>query len=52
LVRLHDPENFDFDEIVASGGAVDALVGLKRSGEVGSICHGSVTAMGGLASKP
>jgi len=37
LVHLHDPENFDFDEIVAPGGAVDALVGLKKSGEVGSI---------------
>ncbi len=37
LVHLHDPENFDFDEIVAPGGAVDALVGLKEAGEVGSI---------------
>ena len=37
LVHLHDPENFDFDEIVAPGGAVDALVGLKEAGQVGSI---------------
>ena len=37
LVHLHDPENFDFDEIAAPGGAVDALVALKESGEVGSI---------------
>src|SRR5664280_3377302 len=34
LVHLHDPENFDFDEIAAPGGAVDALVSLKESGEV------------------
>ncbi|MGH8825821.1 MAG: aldo/keto reductase [Jiangellaceae bacterium] len=37
LVHLHDPENFGFDEMVGPGGAVDALVGLKESGEVGSI---------------
>ena len=37
LVHLHDPEYFDFDEITAPGGAVDALVALKESGQVGSI---------------
>ncbi len=37
LVHLHDPENFDFAELTAPGGAVDALVGLKESGAVGSI---------------
>lgn len=37
LVHLHDPENFDFEEIARPGGAVDALVALKESGQVGSI---------------
>jgi len=37
LVHLHDPENFAFEELTAPGGAVDALVALKESGEVGSI---------------
>jgi len=37
LVHLHDPENFDFAELSAPGGAVDALVGLKESGVVGAI---------------
>jgi D-threo-aldose 1-dehydrogenase len=37
LVHLHDPENFAFEELSAPGGAVDALVGLKESGVVGSI---------------
>jgi D-threo-aldose 1-dehydrogenase len=37
LVHLHDPENFDFAELSAPGGAVDALVRLKESGVVGSI---------------
>ncbi len=37
LVHLHDPENFDFAELSAPGGAVDALVALKESGVVGSI---------------
>ncbi|OIQ86611.1 D-threo-aldose 1-dehydrogenase [mine drainage metagenome] len=37
LVHLHDPEAFDFDELTARGGAVDALVALKESGAVGSI---------------
>ena len=37
LVHLHDPESFDFDEITAPGGAVDALVALKESGQVGAI---------------
>ena len=37
LVHLHDPEHFEFAELTAPGGAVDALVGLKESGLVGSI---------------
>lgn len=37
LVHLHDPEYFDFEEITAPGGAVDALVALRDSGEIGSI---------------
>lgn len=37
LVHLHDPEAFDFTELTAPGGAVDALVALKESGAVGSI---------------
>jgi D-threo-aldose 1-dehydrogenase len=37
LVHLHDPENFDFAELSAPGGAVDALVALKESGVVGAI---------------
>jgi D-threo-aldose 1-dehydrogenase len=37
LVHLHDPEGFPFEEIAAPGGAVDALVALRDSGEVGSI---------------
>ncbi|GAA2725380.1 aldo/keto reductase [Cellulomonas aerilata] len=37
LVHLHDPENFDFTEISAPGGAVDALVELRESGVVGAI---------------
>jgi len=37
LVHLHDPENFAFEEMSAPGGAVEALVALRESGEVGSI---------------
>lgn len=37
LVHLHDPENFPFEEISRPGGAVDALVALRESGEVGAI---------------
>jgi len=37
LVHLHDPESHDFAELTAPGGAVDALVGLKEAGVVGSI---------------
>ena len=37
LVHLHDPENHEFDDVTAPGGAVDALVGLKESGVVGAI---------------
>ena len=37
LVHLHDPEGFDFSEMTAPGGPVDALVALRASGEVGAI---------------
>lgn len=37
LVHLHDPEFHDYADLTAPGGAVDALVALKESGEVGSI---------------
>ncbi|AEE44339.1 aldo/keto reductase [Cellulomonas fimi] len=37
LVHLHDPEFWSFDELTAPGGAVDALVALRESGEVGAI---------------
>jgi len=37
LVHLHDPENFDFAELSAPGGAVDALVRLREEGQVGRI---------------
>jgi D-threo-aldose 1-dehydrogenase len=37
LVHLHDPENHQFDDVTAPGGAVDALLGLKESGVVGAI---------------
>lgn len=37
LVHLHDPESFDFAEITAPGGAVDALVALKEQGVVDAI---------------
>lgn len=37
LVHLHDPEAFEFAELTAPGGAVDALVSLRESGVVGSI---------------
>lgn len=37
LVHLHDPENFDFADMSAPGGPVDALVGLRESGVVGAI---------------
>lgn len=37
LVHLHDPEGWDFDELSAPGGAVDALVAAKESGAVGRI---------------
>jgi D-threo-aldose 1-dehydrogenase len=37
LVHLHDPENFDFAEMSAPGGAVDALVELRDSGVVGAV---------------
>ncbi|GIG21990.1 oxidoreductase [Cellulomonas chitinilytica] len=37
LVHLHDPENFDFAELSAPGGAVDALVRLREEGQVGKI---------------
>ncbi|MEU1972951.1 aldo/keto reductase [Microbacterium sp. NPDC019599] len=34
---LHDPEHFDFDDLSAPGGAVDAMVELKRRGAVDRI---------------
>ncbi|MCL2514590.1 MAG: aldo/keto reductase [Microbacteriaceae bacterium] len=37
VVHLHDPEFHPFDELTASGGAVDALVELKREGAIGHI---------------
>lgn len=37
LVHLHDPEFFDFDELTAPGGAVDALMELREKGVVGAI---------------
>jgi len=37
LVHLHDPEFHDFDELTKPGGAVDTLVALRESGEVGRI---------------
>ncbi|MEJ5943707.1 aldo/keto reductase [Pseudokineococcus basanitobsidens] len=37
LVHLHDPEGWDFDDLSAPGGAVDALVAARESGEVGRI---------------
>ena len=37
LVYLHDPEFHDFDMMTAPGGAVDALVELRRSGTVGHL---------------
>jgi D-threo-aldose 1-dehydrogenase len=37
LVYLHDPEFHDFDMMTERGGAVDALVALRESGEIGRI---------------
>lgn len=37
LVHLHDPEFHPFETVAAPRGAVDALVELKRSGQVGAI---------------
>lgn len=37
LVHLHDPEFHSFEDLSAPGGAVDALVALRESGEVGAI---------------
>ena len=37
LVHLHDPEHFPFEVVTEKGGAVDALVDLKESGQVGAI---------------
>lgn len=34
---LHDPEEFDFDDMTAPGGAVDAMKELKRRGAVDAI---------------
>lgn len=37
LVHLHDPEFWPFEDLTAPGGAVETLVALRESGEVGSI---------------
>jgi D-threo-aldose 1-dehydrogenase len=37
LVYLHDPEFHDFGMLTADGGAVDTLVALRESGEIGHI---------------
>jgi D-threo-aldose 1-dehydrogenase len=37
LVHLHDPESFDFAEMSAPGGPVEALVQLRDDGVVGAI---------------
>lgn len=37
VVHLHDPEFHDFNAITGRGGAVDALVAARESGEVGHI---------------
>ncbi|GAA3814792.1 oxidoreductase [Cellulomonas soli] len=37
LVHLHDPEQFDFEEIAGPGGAVEQLVALRDAGEIGAI---------------
>lgn len=34
---LHDPERFDFDSMTGPGGAVEAMVEVKRSGQVDAI---------------
>ncbi|WP_434316433.1 aldo/keto reductase [Leifsonia sp. P73] len=47
LVHLHDPEFHDFAAMTAPGGAIDALVAAKESGEVGhlGLAGGDVHAM-------
>ncbi len=44
---LHDPEAFDFDDLVAPGGAVDAMKELKRRGSVDviGVAGGDLNAM-------
>lgn len=37
LVYLHDPEQHDFDELVAPGGAVQTLMDLREEGEIGHV---------------
>ncbi|MBI5162207.1 MAG: aldo/keto reductase [Micrococcales bacterium] len=37
VVHLHDPEFHDFGELTAPGGAVDALVTARESGEIGHL---------------
>ncbi|TCL79506.1 MULTISPECIES: aldo/keto reductase [unclassified Rathayibacter] len=37
LVHLHDPEFFEFEELAAPGGAVEALVALREEGVIGAI---------------
>ena len=44
---LHDPESFDFDDLIAPGGAVDAMIELKRRGSVDviGVAGGDLAAM-------
>ena len=37
LVYLHDPEQHDFDELTAPGGAVQTLMALREEGEIGHV---------------
>lgn len=37
LVYLHDPEQHDFDELAAPGGAVQTLMALREEGEIGHV---------------
>lgn len=37
LVHLHDPEFFDFDEMTAAHGPIDALIDARERGEIGHL---------------
>lgn len=47
ILHLHDPERIGFDQAMAAGGAVEAMVALKREGVVGAlgVAGGSVDLM-------